>query len=151
MISILDQSVQAYFNGQCMKVSHITLLTTWCGRGLVWAGPTALAPVPPAAAAAVAAAAVRRKAGALRSAQARRRRGESVVWDCEATWRASGLLGVTLRPPQPRCPLWGRQRLGLGTQSWKSWLPPSRKSAEAQKVKMYWLVFCHFDQLQFGL
>lgn len=100
---------------QRVEVSHIIVPTSRCSSMLVWASHAAPAPAPAPPAAA---AAVHRQAGALQSAQARGERGESVVWDCEATSRAGGLLGVTLRLLKPCCLLqglcwWGcsRQRL----------------------------------------
>ncbi len=104
---------------QRVEVSHIIAPTSQCSSMLVWASHAAPAPAPAPAPPAAAFAAVHWQAGTLHSAQAWRERGESVVWDCEATSRAGGLLEVTLRLLKLCCLLrglcwWGcgRQRLG---------------------------------------
>lgn len=97
-ISILD-----FLFKQCVEVSHIIVPTSRWSSRLVWCSHISRAPAPPASPAPPAFAA----AGALLLAQAWWERGVSVVWDCEATLWAGGLLQITLRLLWSCCPLWG--------------------------------------------
>lgn len=94
-ISILD-----FLFKQCVEVSHVIVPTSRWSSRLVWCSHISRPPAPPAPPAFAA-------AGTLLLAQAWWERGVSVVWDCEATSWAGGLLQITLRLLWSCCPLWG--------------------------------------------